>query len=92
MRVDANVSTRLKGTDTLGVRTEVKNIAGVTNVLKAVNFEVERQIRMSKYNKEIVNQTRAWDAELNRTVEMRDKEVQQVKYNFLLVFIARKQL
>ena len=78
LRVDANVSARQRGSSALGVRTEVKNIAGVTNVLNAVNFEVERQIRMSKYNKDIVNETRAWDADLNRTIGMRDKEVQQV--------------
>lgn len=78
--MDANVSVRQRGSNALGVRTEVKNIAGVTNVLKAVNYEVERQIRMSKYNKEIVNETRAWDADLNRTIAMRDKEVDQVRY------------
>lgn len=79
LRVDANVSARQKGSNTLGIRTEVKNIAGVNNVLKAVNFEVERQILMSKYNKVIMNETRAWDAELNRTMGMRDKEVEQVE-------------
>ena len=93
--MDANVSARQRGSNILGVRTEVKNIAGVRNVLQAVNFEVERQIRMNKYNKEVLNETRAWDADLNRTVRMRDKEVEQVQlinsqttpFNFYLIIV-----
>ncbi|XKL60170.1 hypothetical protein PGB90_001186 [Kerria lacca] len=82
LRVDANVSVRPKGSNILDTRTEVKNIGSIGGVLKAVNFEIERQIRFRKANKEVINETRAWDASINRTVTMRDKEVEQ-DYRFM---------
>lgn len=83
LRVDANISVRPIGSQVLGVRTEVKNIGGVNNVLKAVNYEIDRQLRFRRAGKEIVNETRAWDAAINRTVVMRDKEVMQVVFSSL---------
>lgn len=69
---------RKEGTSELGTRTEVKNINGTLNILRAVDYEIERQIRLRKAGREIVNETRAWDADVKRTVAMRDKEAEQV--------------
>lgn len=76
-RVDANVSVNRPG-EPLGVRTEIKNIGSVRAVAAAINFEIERQILMLEEGREIVNETRAWSSECNKTVAMRDKEVKQV--------------
>ena len=76
-RVDANVSVNRPG-EPLGVRTEIKNIGSVRAVAAAINFEIERQILMLEEGLEVVNETRSWNTDINKTVAMRDKEVKQV--------------
>ena len=76
-RVDANVSVS-RPSEPLGVRTEIKNIGSVRAVAAAVNFEIERQILMLEEGLQVVNETRAWNAKINKTVSMRDKEDKQV--------------
>ncbi|XP_051173159.1 glutamyl-tRNA(Gln) amidotransferase subunit B, mitochondrial [Leptopilina boulardi] len=80
-RVDANVSVNRLG-EPLGIRTEIKNIGSVRAVAAAINFEIERQILMLDEGRKIVNETRAWNAECNKTVAMRDKEDKQ-DYRFM---------
>lgn len=80
MRVDANVSVSEPGKP-LGTRTEIKNIAGKNAVADAVNFEINRQIRVLNNGGTIVNETLNWDAALNKTISMRDKESKQVNIN-----------
>lgn len=84
--MDANISVRPKGSKVLGIRSEVKNIGSINGVWKAVDFEINRHIGCRKMNKPIVNETRAWDADLNRTVPMRDKEVELVRA--FVIFIS----
>lgn len=80
-RVDANVSVNRPG-EPFGVRTEIKNIGSVRAVAAAVNFEIKRQILMLEEGREIFNETRSWNPELNKTVTMRDKEVKN-DYRFM---------
>lgn len=79
MRVDANVSVRQAGDSNLGVRSEIKNIGGINSITKAVNFEINRQTRLRINGKPIRNETLSWDAANQRTVSMRDKEIEQVR-------------
>ena len=46
MRCDVNVSIREAGSDTFGTKTEVKNLNSISNVQKAIDAEVERQIAL----------------------------------------------
>lgn len=73
-RCDANVSVRPLGTETLGTRTEIKNVNSFRFVEKAINYEIERQIRAIENGEAIVQQTRLYDAAANRTRAMRSKE------------------
>ena len=82
VRVDANISVRRAGDTELGVRTEVKNINSVRSVARAVEFEVERQIRILEDGGVIENQTRSFDNDKKVTVAMRDKEAKQ-DYRFM---------
>jgi aspartyl-tRNA(Asn)/glutamyl-tRNA(Gln) amidotransferase subunit B len=75
--VDANVSVHREG-EPLGVRTEVKNIGSVRAVAHAVEYEIDRHVKILKAGGVIVNETRAWDADSRQTVPMRDKEEKQV--------------
>ncbi|XP_055530131.1 glutamyl-tRNA(Gln) amidotransferase subunit B, mitochondrial [Wyeomyia smithii] len=81
LRVDANISVHRENTP-LGTRTEVKNIGSVRAVAQAVEFEIERQIKVLENGEKIFNETRAWDAVAKKTISMRDKEVVQ-DYRFM---------
>jgi len=62
----------------LGVRSEVKNIGSVRAVAHAVEYEIDRQVKILEAGGIVVNETRAWDADSRQTVSMRDKEEKQV--------------
>lgn len=74
LRCDANVSIRPMGSDTLGVKVELKNMNSFKNVQEALEFEVERQIHARESGGKIVQETRLWDAESRTSRAMRSKE------------------
>lgn len=75
MRCDANVSVRRVGDETLGERTEIKNINSFRFVERALNYEIERQIDILERGGEIVRETRQYDADRDMTFSMRSKEL-----------------
>ncbi|MFP4697918.1 MAG: Asp-tRNA(Asn)/Glu-tRNA(Gln) amidotransferase subunit GatB [Eubacteriales bacterium] len=74
LRCDVNLSVRKKGSDTLGVRTEMKNINSFNFAVKAAEYEAKRQIKVIENGGEIVQETRRWDESKGVTVSMRSKE------------------
>jgi len=74
LRCDANVSVRPAGSSELGVKTEVKNMNSFKNVQRALEYEIERQIRLLKSGQPIVQETHLWDATQGVTLPMRGKE------------------
>ncbi|MGB5259863.1 MAG: Asp-tRNA(Asn)/Glu-tRNA(Gln) amidotransferase subunit GatB [Gammaproteobacteria bacterium] len=73
-RCDANVSVRPRGQAELGTRTELKNINSFRFVEQAINFEIERQIRVLEGDGEVVQETRLFDPDKYETRPMRSKE------------------
>jgi len=73
-RCDANVSVRPVGQETLGTRTEIKNLNSFRFVEKAINFEIERQIEHLEDGGEVVQETRLYDSDKDETRPMRSKE------------------
>lgn len=73
-RCDANVSVRPQGTKTFGTRTEVKNLNSFKHVENALAFEINRQQEVLADDGQVVQETRLWDPEHNRTTSMRGKE------------------
>jgi len=73
-RCDANISLRPKGSETLGTRTEVKNMNSFRNVERALHFEIDRQREILSQGGRIVQETRLWDPGRNHTCAMRGKE------------------
>lgn len=73
-RCDANVSVRPAGSDKLGTRTEIKNVNSFRFVEKAIEYEIERQVRALENGETIVQETRLYDAAAHRTFSMRSKE------------------
>ena len=74
LRCDANVSVMLKGASTLGKKVEVKNMNSVRNVQRAIDYEADRQIALLESGKEVISETRLFDATTGRTQGMRTKE------------------
>lgn len=74
LRCDANVSVRLKGETRLGTKVEVKNLNSIRNVKTAIDFEIERMIKMLENGETIIQQTRSFDAGNDTTFAIRDKE------------------
>lgn len=75
MRCDVNISVRPEGTEELGVRSEIKNMASFESIYKAIKYEVQRHIDAIEYNtEELVQETRRYDDASGKTFAMRDKE------------------
>jgi aspartyl-tRNA(Asn)/glutamyl-tRNA(Gln) amidotransferase subunit B len=73
-RCDANISLRPKGQQTLGVKTELKNMNSFRNVQRALDFEIRRQTALLDQGEAIIQETRLWDAAKGVTSSMREKE------------------
>jgi len=74
LRCDANVSIRLKGAEKFGTRTELKNINSFRFVRKAIDYELNRQAEVLEGGGRIIQETRLWNSDEERTVSMRSKE------------------
>jgi aspartyl-tRNA(Asn)/glutamyl-tRNA(Gln) amidotransferase subunit B len=74
MRVEANVSLRLRGTQPFGIRTEVKNMNSFRAVERAIAHEIERQAAVLDAGETLRQETRGWDDAKGATYLMRVKE------------------
>ncbi len=73
-RCDANISMRLKGTTELGTKVEIKNVNSFRSVFRALQFEQNRQINLLEKGEQIIQETRGWSDESEKTVSQRIKE------------------
>ncbi len=74
MRFDANVSIRPADSDTLGTRTEVKNVNSLRSLHRAIAYEIDRQIEVLESGGTVVLETRHWNEATGVTTSMRIKE------------------
>jgi len=74
MRCEANISLRPAGSDTLGVKVEVKNLNSFRSVKLALEYEIQRQRRVLEAGGRIEQVTMGWDESAGRTVVQRSKE------------------
>jgi aspartyl-tRNA(Asn)/glutamyl-tRNA(Gln) amidotransferase subunit B len=77
MRCDANISIRPVGSQTFGTKVEVKNMNSMTNVKRAIEFEIKRQTEAVLAGEKIVSETRSFNAANGSTISMRSKEEAQ---------------
>jgi aspartyl-tRNA(Asn)/glutamyl-tRNA(Gln) amidotransferase subunit B len=73
LRFEANISIAPDGKK-LGRRVEIKNLNSFKIVLKALDYEIERQSGMLDEGVEILPETRLFDEKSGRTFPMRGKE------------------
>ncbi len=74
IRFDVNLSVKPKGSDTLGTRTEMKNLNSFRALVRAVQYESRRQIIELKKGNRIIQETRKWDDAKGASSSMRSKE------------------
>lgn len=74
MRVDVNLSVKEVDSDTLGTRTEMKNLNSFKAIKRAIENERDRQIAILEAGEQIVQETRRWDESENKSYSMRSKE------------------
>lgn len=74
LRCDANVSVRLKGATNFGTKAEVKNVNSFKFVRAALEYEIERQIKIIESGGKVLQESRLWNANEGRTYSMRSKE------------------
>ena len=74
LRADVNVSVRKKGETKFGTRTEMKNMNSFRSIVRAINYEAERQIEELENGNIIEQESLRWDDISGRTFPMRDKE------------------
>ena len=74
LRCEANVSIRRIGDQKFGTKVELKNLNSVRFMQNAIEFEVERHIKMLESGGRLNQETRLWDDHLKETRAMRSKE------------------
>ena len=73
LRADVNVSVHKPGTP-FGTRTEMKNMNSFRSIVRAIEYEIDRQIDVIEDGGVIEQETLRWDDVSGRTFSMRDKE------------------
>ena len=74
LRADVNVSVRKIGAKEFGTRTEMKNMNSFRSIVRAIEYEADRQIDVLEEGGVIEQETLRWDDVSGRTFPMRDKE------------------
>jgi len=73
-RADVNVSVRKRGAKEFGTRTEMKNMNSFRSIIRAIEYEADRQIDVIENGGKIEQETLRWDDVSGKTFSMRDKE------------------
>ena len=74
LRADVNVSIMPKGSKVYGTRTEMKNMNSFRSIVRAIEYEIGRQIEVVENGGVITQETLRWDDVSGKTFSMRDKE------------------
>jgi aspartyl-tRNA(Asn)/glutamyl-tRNA(Gln) amidotransferase subunit B len=74
IRFEANVSVRPKGSADLYTRTEIKNLNSFRTMVRAVNYEIERQSSLLSQGDQVQQETLGWNESTGVTVSQRSKE------------------
>ena len=74
LRCDANISIRKRGSSHLGTKTEIKNMNSFKAVKNGLEFEIARQEELAHHGQAVVQETRLWNEQEEKTMPMRSKE------------------
>ena len=74
LRCDVNISVRPVGEEKFGTKVEIKNMNSFSAIQRAIDYEIQRQITALETGEPIVQETRLWEENSQRTISMRTKE------------------
>jgi aspartyl-tRNA(Asn)/glutamyl-tRNA(Gln) amidotransferase subunit B len=74
IRFEANISLRPAGSVTLGTRVEVKNLNSFRAMIRAMEYEVNRQAALLRKGRAVRQETLGWDDGAGKTYSQRSKE------------------
>ena len=74
LRFEANISVRPVGSDEFRTRTEIKNLNSFRALVRASQYEIERQIKIYEEGGTVVQETLGWDDAQEVTTSQRSKE------------------
>jgi len=74
LRCDANISIMAEGGKEFGTRAEIKNLNSFRALVRAIEYEVERQKEIIEDGGHVIQETRTWDDAKGVTLSMRSKE------------------
>ncbi len=74
LRFEANISVRPVGSDEFRTRTEIKNLNSFRALVRASQYEIERQIKIYEEGGTVVQETLGWDDAREVTTSQRSKE------------------
>ncbi|MDP1629375.1 MAG: Asp-tRNA(Asn)/Glu-tRNA(Gln) amidotransferase subunit GatB, partial [bacterium] len=74
MRIEANISLRPEGSEKFGTKVEVKNLNSFKAAERAIDYEIKRQGEILDDGKKIIQETRGWNADKEKTFSQRTKE------------------
>ena len=77
LRVEPNPSVRPVGSETFGVKTELKNLNSFRSVQRGIEYEKARQTAQIERGESVIQATYGWDDEKGVTVLQRLKEAEQ---------------
>ncbi|MDF1498076.1 MAG: Asp-tRNA(Asn)/Glu-tRNA(Gln) amidotransferase subunit GatB [Patescibacteria group bacterium] len=74
MRCEANISIKLVGQKEFGTKVEIKNLNSFRAVERSIEYEIKRQAEVLDDGGKIVQETRGWNADEQKTYSQRKKE------------------
>jgi aspartyl-tRNA(Asn)/glutamyl-tRNA(Gln) amidotransferase subunit B len=74
IRFEANVSVMPEGSETLGTRTEIKNLNSFRSLERAMEYEISRQIQVLEEGHQVIQETVGWNETEGVTFSQRNKE------------------
>jgi aspartyl-tRNA(Asn)/glutamyl-tRNA(Gln) amidotransferase subunit B len=74
LRCDVNISVRPVGTEPFGTKVEIKNMNSFNAIQRAIDYEIDRQVKAIENGEPIIQETRLWEEGSQRTISMRVKE------------------
>jgi aspartyl-tRNA(Asn)/glutamyl-tRNA(Gln) amidotransferase subunit B len=73
LRCDVNISLSQES-DQLGTKVEIKNLNSFKSVVRALNYEIDRQNKILMNGEKIIQETRSYNESRDITISMRNKE------------------
>ena len=74
LRFEANISVRPVGSEEFRTRTEIKNLNSFRALVRASQYEIERQIKIYEEGGTVIQETLGWDDVRGVTTSQRSKE------------------